>query len=545
MTFWNKGWLLLVAVMVTTDLSAQQKTQNGDLYIGPEIKSDRRGTLEDIVGMDGNGYYMVRAESKKFYLEKYDHKLNQVKSEEIELGKGGDRKYLEFAEQLDGEIYLFTTQYDNTSHQRVLFAEQVNRKTLKREGDPVQLVAYDYRNRSDEGFFDYHVSRDSSKILVYYDTPRQGNTGEKFGLSVYDKDLSTLWSKELELPFRDKLYTVERYKVDNLGNAYLLGLVYKGQVRAKRQGRPNYEYHLLAYNQDDEYTEYLLNLKDKFITDMQFEISKDGNIICAGFYSEFGTTSVKGTFYLLIDSKTQEIKKEYYEQFDPSFLADFMSEKRAGKGRELTRYNLNQLEIRRDGGVVLVAEQFFVKEMRDYSNYRYRYPYGSPYYYNPRWYYYSLWRNPYRYGHPFLDDDQEVQYNYNDIIVININPTGSIQWAKRIPKRQRSKNDGGRHSSYAMSVAKGKMFFVFNDNPKNLHKTSEDQRIHNFTKGKESVVVLVSVDGKGEVKKEPLFQIKDTKTITKPRVCEQISRDQMIIYSEKNKKATFARLTFE
>jgi hypothetical protein len=287
--------------------------------------------------------------------------------------------------------------------------------------------------------------------------------------------------------------------------------------------------------------EYLLNLKDKFITDMQFDISRTGEIICAGFYSDLGTTSVRGTFYLIIDSKTQEIKKEYYEQFDPSFLADFMSERRADKGRELTKYNLNQLEIRRDGGVVLIAEQFYVKEMQDYGDYRY----GSPYGYSSR-YFYSLWRYPYRYyGYPFMNDDKEVQYNYNDIIVINIQPNGSIQWAKRIPKRQRSKNDGGRNSSYAMSVAKGKMFFVFNDNPKNLHKKSSDQSIHNFTKGKESVVVLVTLDGKGEVKKEPLFQVRDTKTITKPKVCEQISHDQMIIYSEKYRKATFARVTFE
>jgi len=96
-----------------------------------------------------------------------------------------------------------------------------------------------------------------------------------------------------------------------------------------------------------------------------------------------------------------------------------------------------------------------------------------------------------------------------------------------------------------MSVAKGKMFFIFNDNPKNLHKKSNDLNIHNFTKGKESVVVLVTLNGKGEIHKEPLFQVRDTKTITKPKVCEQISRNQMIIYSEKNRKANFARLTFK
>jgi hypothetical protein len=523
-------------------VSAQMKIENADLHIGPEIKSDKKGTLEDIIGKDNEGYYMVRAEPKRFYLEKIDHDLNLVKSEEIDLGKGSGKKYLEFVVQLDGEIYMFTSQYDQPSKQKVLYNESIDRSTLKPKGDRVKAAAYSYRSRSEDGFYDYHVSRDSSKLLIYYNNPFQGSkTGEKFGISVLDNQMNKLWSKQLELPFKDRLYEVERYKVDNDGRAYLLGIVYRGQVRAKRQGRPNYEYHLLAYDQGDEYQEYLLNLKDKFITDMQFEITRTGQIICAGFYSDMGTTSVRGTFYLVIDSKTKEVKKEYYEEFDPSFLDDFMSERRAGKGRELSRYNLNQLEIRRDGGVVLIAEQFYVKQLQDYNRYN---SFGSPYYYYyPR--YFAYGRYPYRYYDPFYDNDQEVQYNYNDIMVINIRPDGSIQWAKRIPKRQRSKNDGGRHSSYSMSVAKGKMFFVFNDNPKNLHKQSNDLRIHNFTKGKESVVVLVTVNGSGEVTKEPLFQVKDTKTITKPKVCEQISKDQMIIYSEKNRKATFARLTFK
>ena len=527
-------------------LSAQPNLENGELHIGPEIKSSKKGTLQDMVGLDKDGYYMVRAEPQKFYLERYNKDLQLAKSEEIELGRGNDRKYLEFAHQLDGEIYVFTSKFDNGDKSKQLWAEKINRKTLKAVDDPIPVASYTYRSKSNDGFYDYHVSRDSSKILIYYDAPYQGNTGEKFGISVLDSKLNPLWSKELQLPFKDRLYEVERYKVDSRGTAYLLGVVYRGSVRAKRQGRPNYEYHLLAYNQDDEYVEYLLNLEDKFITDMQFEISRTGDIICAGFWSDQGTTSVKGTFYLVIDSRTNEVKKEYYEEFNAKFLADFMSERRADKGRELTRYNLNQLEIRRDGGVVLIAEQFYVKETRSQNDY-YGYGYGSPYFYPNRYLYNPFFRSPYRYyGYPYnMYEDTEVQFNYNDIIVVNIRPNGSVQWAKRIPKRQRSKNDGGEHSSYTMSVSKGKMFFVFNDNPKNLTKESNDQRIHNFTKGKESVVVLVTLNGKGETKKEALFQVRDTKTITKPKVCEQISRDQMIIYSQKNKKATFARLTFK
>ena len=534
-------WCWLLVMFMGLGIQAQLKVENGDLYLGPEIKSNKSGTLEDIVGMDKEGYYMIRAETRRFYMEKFDHDLKLIKSEEIDLGRGAERRYLEFAEQLDGEIYLFTSNYHQPTKQKLLFVEKIDRTTLKPIGEAITTASYGYRSKSEDGYYDYHVSRDSSKMLIYYNNPFQGsNTGEKFGVSVLDNQMNQLWSKQLQLPFKDRLYEVERYKVDNRGKVYLLGIVYRGQVRAKKRGRPNYEYHLLAYDQGDQYEEYLLNLQDKFITDMQFEISRTGEIICAGFYSELGTTSVKGTFYLAIDPNTKEVKKEYYQEFDPKFLDDFMSERRAEKGKELSRYHLNQLEIRRDGGVVLIAEQFYVKEFQDYRSFD---PYGSPYYYSPR--FYSMWRYPYRYYNPFYDDDREIQYNYNDIVVINMRPNGTIQWARKIPKRQRSKNDGGRYSSYSMSVAKGKMFFIFNDNPKNLHKQSHDLKIHNFSKGKESVVVLVSVNGQGEVKKEPLFQIKDTKTITKPNVCEQITRDQIIIYSEKNRKATFARLTFK
>ncbi len=531
--------MLILGIIMGQNVLAQKKLEHGDLYLGPEIKSDKKGTLEDIIGMDKEGYYMIRAEPQKFYLEKYDHDLNLVKFERIELGKGGNRNFIEFAEQLDGEIYLFTSQYNSSVKQKILFANKINKQSLKPEGTSVKVAAYSYRSRQDDGYFDYSVSRDSSKILIYYDTPYHGNSGEKFGLSVFDSQLNHLWSKELVLPFRDKLYEVERYKVDNHGNAYLLGIVYRGKVRTKRQGRPNYEYHLLAYNQGDQYEEYLLNLQNKFITDMQFEISRTGEIICAGFYSDLGKSSVRGTFYLLTDANTKEIKKEYYQEFDPSFLTDFMSEKRAGKGKELERYNLSQLEIRRDGGVVLIAEQVYIKELHNNNNYS---RYQSHFYYSS---FLSYGHYPYRYYRdPYFNRDSEVQYNYNDIMVINIRPNGTIQWAKRIPKRQRSKNDGGRYSSYAISIAKGKMFFVFNDNPKNLHKQSNDRKIYNYTKGKESVVVLVTLNGKGEMKKEALFQERDTKTTTKPKVCEQISKNHMIIYSERNKKAKFARLTF-
>ena len=96
------------------------------------------------------------------------------------------------------------------------------------------------------------------------------------------------------------------------------------------------------------------------------------------------------------------------------------------RSAELYNYSLDELILRSDGGAVLVAEQFYVQEER-YNDNPFGYGgFGYGYYpYNP--YSYSRYRNNYQ---------TDYYYNYNDIIVVNIRPTGEIEWASRIPKKQ-------------------------------------------------------------------------------------------------------------
>jgi len=530
-------FLILVALTWSMPTISQRQPEAANIYIGPEIKSKRKGTLNDIVGYDSNGYYMLRKEAVNYYYEHYDKDLNLMKSVEIDLGRGFKKHEMEFSVQLAKNIYSFTSFNHQKEKKNVLYGRKIDKKTLVPVGEVQTISEFDYRMRSNDGFFDYDISRDSSKFMVYHDLPYKRGKAERFGVSVFDDQMAAIWQKEITLPFKDELYDVEEYKVDNQGNAYLLGIVFKGKARVKRRGKPNYAYQLLAYSdQGEKLTEYLINLESKFITDMQFEVANNGDIICAGFFSELGTFSIKGTFYLIIDGATKEVKMETYSQFDSDFLADFMNERKANRGKELYEYDLGRLELRRDGGAVLVAEQFYAQEDMRYdpygyqyglSRYRYRYRYGYPM----------------RYGYPYGANN--IDYFYNDILVVNIDPKGSIQWAQRIPKRQVSRDDGGLYASYALSVAKGKMFFVFNDHPKNISIQTSDRKVHNFNKGKESVVVLVTLTGAGEMSKEPLFQIKDVKSYTRPKVCEQVSWEEMIIFNQKSRKTKFARLTFK
>ena len=105
--------------------------------------------------------------------------------------------------------------------------------------------------------------------------------------------------------------------------------------------------------------------------------------------------------------------------------------------------------------------------------------------------------------------------------------------------------DGGFYSSYALTEFDDKLYFIFNDNPKNLFYKGEG-KIYNFNKGKkESLVVLVELNMDGEQTREALFSMKAAEVIIRPKVCEQISKNQMILFGQKKKIQRFAKVTFE
>ena len=117
------------------------------------------------------------------------------------------------------------------------------------------------------------------------------------------------------------------------------------------------------------------------------------------------------------------------------------------------------------------------------------------------------------------------------------------EWTARIPKQQITRNDGGYHSSYAMSIVKDKFYFVFNDNFKNYEPKKKADKWYSYT-GRNSVITLAEVSKDGEVALNPLFSETDASITTRPKVCKQIGRDEMLIYGERGRKFRFGNLVF-
>ena len=251
------------------------------------------------------------------------------------------------------------------------------------------------------------------------------------------------------------------------------------------------------------------------------DFDKD-KIICAGFYSESGTIGIKGSFYFTVDIESKEMSNISYKEFSLDFLTQNMNDRQArkmenkdakGKDVELYKYDLNDLVLREDGGAILVGEQFDIQIVTSTST-------GA---------------------NGNVITTKTYYYIFNDIIVININPEGEIVWEQKIGKRQRTRNDFGYYSSYAMAVIKDKLYFVFNDNAKNLYYKGEG-KLAVFGGIKNALAVLVVLDKDGNQTKEALFGASKKESVLRPIINTQIDNSSIVVYCTKKKLEKFVKI---
>ncbi len=516
--------------------------------------------LQKIVATEGGGFYALRIRksgvlgsgSIKAIVEYYDGNMKLVRDKELDLDYKGKERFLKDVVMLQGKLWLLSYFYNEKHEKTYLFAQRINNQTLTLSKEIVKIGEQDDTNREKQDVFSYAISRDSSKMVVFTKQASEKRQQE-FTLTVYDSDFTEVWNKNAKLPFGKNNFSVDEYQVDKNGNVFLLGVVYtEGSNKLSKSGRPTYQYDLVTYMKDSDIQEYKINLKEKFITDLTFRVADDGDLVFSGFYSDKSASSVKGTCFFKINPNAKNMSSVSTREFDFNFLTENLSERNKEKAKaaamvnnkekeaELPSYSLDKLILRSDGGVIMIAEQYFIEER--YNNLSNRF--GNPYSYG--WYdpfyspYYSPFSSPYNRNN---NRQADYYFNYNDIIVVNIRPDGEIDWTVRIPKRQLSRNDGGIYSSYAMSTVADKLYFIYNEDPRNLDPKSK--KIYTDEPDKYSVVVLAEVDRTGQIKRSPLFQNKEEGVVTRPKICRQIGRRDMAIYGEQGKNYRFGLLNFE
>lgn len=532
--------LTLLAAAFALSVAAQTKTNKVTVIDGPE-NDTKKSVVIGMFGHNDNGYFTLRREKKSLLIEHLSTSMAVDKSVELEDQKLG-KNDLEFIQaiQMEDHFYMMYLLHDDKTEEVVLYYKVLNPSSLTTEGQPIELAREKFlyekkfmRGLIFAGFNPFRLlkAEDETHFLLMTSNPFLEEEGSdiKMKMEVFNSEFKKEWETDADLGFKSDMFSVTNVTLDDNGDVSIVGVEYKEKLTLKQQrraGKPNYTHHLIRYTElGTKVMSMPIELQGKFITDLRIETAQSGDVVIAGFYSEVGSFSIKGAFYLNVDPKTEQIKSEKFSEFDSEFITLGLTDreekkvkKKEAKGEEaeMNEFDMRELILRGDGGATLIAEQYMFYVVTTTT----RGANGQTY------------------------TTSTYHYLYNDIIVISFSGDGDLLWKTKIPKRQHTINDNGAYSSYSLMVTGDKIFFIYNDNPKNLFLGPEETP-YNFSASKDLAVVIVEVDSDGKATKEMLFTTERGDAMVQPKISEQTSANEMIICSQRSKIFQYSKLIFK
>jgi hypothetical protein len=516
----KESMIFLFLIVISFNTFSQYENDLIDIVWGAELHEDKNSSLEKIIGSDDSGFYALKKYKGDYFLEHFDRELTRIKSVEINLKKFGSKRRFEDIILFADKLCLLSSEIRVSKMTKKFYLQTVNNLSLLPNDDEFMVADFPLKGYYEkrEELFNLVISENQSKLLVYYDTPHDKFGKEKFGFIVLNENLVEIRNDFMELPVKENLFEMERFKVDNDGNVFLLGKAYKDKRRDVRHGNPNFKFKLYVfYNHGKERAEKEISLPDKFITDIQMALLPEGNLVVAGFYSEEGTSSILGSFYIKIDKNTYETIATKTEELGIDLITENMKEREEKKTKkdadkginvELFAYDIREFIITNDGGFILMGEQFYEEDKTIDGKY---------------------------------SDATKIHYYYNDILALKMNIDGNVVWREKIGKRQETVNDNGYYSSFTYTIKNNNIYYIFNDNPKNIEYNGSG-KIYNFKKNPDALTVVVKLSPEGGQVRKTLFASGQKDILISPSNSFVEHEGELIIFGKRRKNQQFARL---
>ncbi len=338
-------------------------------------------------------------------------------------------------------------------------------------------------------------SKDKNILLLHY-----LQNDEVVNAFCYQLDsMKLLWKKKFkpENYFREQSYF--QMQVSNKGEMFMI--LKRNNLNTKR--RPH-KYTILNYSAGmSEVQSTDIFMQNHTTYDAIFEYDNlNEQLVAGGFYSSRSGSRVKGWFYLRWspDLGTEALLK--FHDFDPQLIADFMNYRKIKKNGSITDIDIRESVLRRDGGLLLIAEkvriynQHSINQMRRYS--RFSYP-TAP----------------------------SVDYYFEEVLLLSIHPDGRLHWSNVLRKKQISHSDGGMGSSYFLVKTKQKLHFVYN------------QDIERNTLIKEYVV-----SGDGSFIEHNILSTEGLKSLFRFQDALQVSSNSILVFSHWRNRLRLAKFKF-
>ncbi len=473
-----------------------------------KIVTTKELTIQSVNPWMNKGFVTLRTDGEE--------RSNQVSLQYFDLAeqKQTSQKLFNFRQrgvdgQLEGsfiwndKLHLLYSRYHPGPKRNYLFHDQYRLPDLEKEKSLRIDEAYTpglYRLP-----FGYSISPDSSKILFYSWSYALPDAPAKLALHVYDGDMNLLWKQRYILPYKNETLYLYGCKLTNDGNAFILGEDYQGKVSENMQIRLEKikRFALFVEKGNKDFLEYAINLREKAITDMQFEIDPENNLIAVGFYKTPRKTKLEGMFTYKVSYETKKPKLDAYpinkEQYQASYA---YGEKEGGfssNKKGFQSYFVRKIIHHESGGVTVISEQQVESDQVQFT------PSGPMY-----------------------------GVDYNDILITRLE-NSRAQWVLRLPKRQ-YEVWAGKTAAFSFGIVENKeeILLFFNDNANN-HLKEQVKTIATFSSSANEINLMVIVKPDGTFEKVNISSLIKTdarKSYLTPQICWKVTDEVVILYAE-------------
>jgi len=516
--------------------------QSVDIQWGESI--DSKTEILRIIGEDQDqNVYALAYKSKKYYLEKYKgNELVASFSKEIVFPEIDDRdQNLLNIYLLDNKLVAISEVFLKKTDEYLVNGYGISLSGIM-EKKPVELLRISAKTRSKAGITGTQISQDRSLFLVSnvsFDDKDQND----ISIQVFNNEFKRQNHFDEKVTIKNKAekayVTIGNFVLDNTGSMYYTKEVmyYKGSFTFSSSMLNDRDYSVVHLNEEGFKQEIPVTLKNLKVAQMGLKVDENNNIKLGGFYYKkqerglFKGVYLRGSFFVLIDGKTRKKLAENAVEFSEDMMLEYRSEKQIDKGVYLdNNFYVKEMVNKDNGGTIIIAEYFTVV-------------YGET-----------------RMGL------QPVNYYYGDLIVVNVNKEGEIEWSKAIFKNQLYtqtrlnlgafvgglsvmasipvSNDETIYFSYLVDVVGDDIVFIFNDNGANTNLDLPRRKTKALKVPKKGIPMIVTFDKKGTMSKEPLAKSLKGEVIMRPRVSYvNTDNDTIVVYGSKSGDDKLGRLS--
>lgn len=397
-----------------------------------------------------------------------------------------DNRRIERLDVIGDKIYIFVSRRFPREKESRLYFYQYN---LEGEELVDEIEFYTSENY-DKGMniMAFEESIDRNK-LVCYDNLRAKDLPERSQFFIFSYDDASITGKELEFPYRDRDLRVEQIQLANSGHIYILGRL-KKQKRARHPEDLSYILFKF-YPETEKLVEIPLPFDTLYVTDLMIKADAANNVLLGGFYSLQNASQVAGTLYARFDGENDKLLTAKTAPLGNDIMAQYLTERQLRKEKELDDFYLDQIAPRSDGGMLMLAEQYYV------TSSSYRDVYGF-------WY-------------------SNETYNYDDVLALSISPEGEIEWHAIVEKEQASEYQG--ELSYLSVIGPSGLIIFYKTRMRGL--------------GRNVYYTLISYDGETSPPRA-FFEDFDNRDVFYREFSEQISNRKAILALYKSKARVFS-----